>query len=248
MNIIQELQNKFGDAAVSAQSTLDDIPTFWTSKDRIHDILSYLKSGTENPYRMLYDLTAIDERVRSGRHGQPDGDFTLVYHLLSFKRNADVRIKVPLTGEYPSIPSVSGLWKSADWYECEVWDMFGIHVEGHPHLRRILMPATWKGHPLRKEHPSRGTELGKFTLSEERALREEDAMRFRPEEWGMSPGRDGTEFMFLNLGPHHTGTHGVLRIILELDGEEVVNAIMDSGRHGIRLFPTRTASIILPAC
>ncbi|HUJ19747.1 MAG TPA: NADH-quinone oxidoreductase subunit C/D [Nitrospirota bacterium] len=231
MNIIEELKNTFGDAFVTPQTTSDDIPTFWTSKDRLRDILRYLKTQAGEPYAMLYDLTAIDERVRTHRQGQPDSDFTVVYHLLSFGRNQDIRIKVPLAGDRPSIPSITPLWPAANWYECELWDMFGIHVEGHPHLRRILMPPTWKGHPLRKEHPARRTELGRFLLPEEREIREEEAMKFRPEEWGLSPSEDGTDYMFLNLGPHHTGTHGVLRIILELDGEEIVNSLLDIGYH-----------------
>ncbi|OGW45981.1 MAG: NADH-quinone oxidoreductase subunit C/D [Nitrospirae bacterium GWC2_57_9] len=231
MNIIQELQNTFGEAAVAPQATKDDIPTFWTTKERLPEILRFLKSGTQSPYPMLYDLSAIDERVRGNRQDQPASDFTLVYHLLSFERNQDVRVKVALAGEHPSIPSITPLWKSADWYECEIWDMFGIRAEGHPHLRRILMPPDWKGHPLRKEHPARRTELGKFRLADDREVKEEDAMRFRPEDWGLSPRQDGTDFMFLNLGPHHTGTHGVLRIILELDGERIENAILDIGFH-----------------
>ncbi len=231
MNIIQELQDKFGKSAITPQSTIDEIPTFWTTKDRLHDILNYLKNGSEKPYPMLYDLTAIDERVRGNRQEQPESDLTVVYHLLSFERNSDVRIKIPLQDDKPSIKSITDIWRAANWYECEVWDMFGIHIDDHPHLRRILMPSTWKGHPLRKEHPARRTELGKFQLPDEKEIKEEDAMRFRPEEWGLSPGRDGTDFMFLNLGPHHTGTHGVLRIILELDGEKLVNAILDIGFH-----------------
>jgi NADH-quinone oxidoreductase subunit C/D len=231
MNIIQELEERFGQGAITPQATLDEVPTFWTSPERLHEILKYLKTDAEKPYPMLYDLSAIDERVRANRQGQPDSDMSMVYHLLSFERNSDVRIKVPLKGDKPSVKSITGIWKAADWYECEVWDMFGIGIEGHPHLRRILMPSTWKGHPLRKEHPARRTELGKFSLPDEREIKEEDAMRFRPEEWGLPIRRDGADYMFLNLGPHHTGTHGVLRIVLELDGEEIVNAILDIGYH-----------------
>ena len=193
--------------------------------------MRYLKTGVDSPYKMLADITAIDERVRDNRQDQPQSDFTVVYHLLSFDRNSDVRIKVPLQGEHPPSKSITDIWQSANWYECEIWDMFGIHIEGHPHLRRILMPSTWKGHPLRKEHPARRTELGKFNFSDEKEMKEAEAMVFRPEEWGLRRRQDGTEFMFLNLGPHHTGTHGVLRIILELDGEEIVNAILDIGYH-----------------
>ncbi len=231
MDIIQELQRRFGESAITPQATRDEIPTFWTGQATLHEILRYLKTEADAPYKMLYDMSAIDERVRSNRPEQPDSDFTVVYHLLSFDRNSDVRIKVSLKGDKPSVKSITGIWQSADWYECEVWDMFGINIEGHPHLRRILMPATWKGHPLRKEHPARRTELSKFSLSEDKEIKEEQAMEFHPEEWGLPRRKNGTDYMFLNLGPHHTGTHGVLRIILELDGEEVVNAIMDIGYH-----------------
>ncbi|MCC6347162.1 MAG: NADH-quinone oxidoreductase subunit C, partial [Nitrospirales bacterium] len=230
-DIVQELQQRFGEGAFVQQETRDPFPTLWVRKEQAGEVLRYLKLETEMPYRMLYDLTAIDERVRSQRPGQPAGDFTVVYHLLSFARNEDIRIKVPLQGEYPSLPSLTPLWAAADWYEREVWDMFGIAAEGHPNLRRILMPQTWTGHPLRKEHPARRTEIGPLFYPEKKDEREEKALQFRPEEWGMARRRDGTDFMFLNLGPHHTGTHGVLRIVLELDGEEIVDAVLDIGFH-----------------
>ena len=122
-NIVEELQNKFGEAVIRLQSTQDEIPTLWVARDRAHEILRHLKTGTDKPYRMLYDLTAIDERVRSNRQGQPPSDFTVVYHLLSFERNADVRIKVALEGEYPSLPTITDIWPAANWYEREAWDM-----------------------------------------------------------------------------------------------------------------------------
>ncbi len=123
------------------------------------------------------------------------------------------------------------LWPAANWYEREVWDMFGIRFQGHPHLERILMPKTWVGHPLCKDHPARATEMGPFQLPDEKQDAEQEAMRFRPEDWGMRPGRDGEEFIFLNVGPQHPGTHGVLRVILQLDGEEIVDAVPDIGFH-----------------
>ena len=230
-NIIDELRERFGKEAADPQSTLDGIPTLWVPRDKLREILFYLKKGVRGPYRMLYDLFAMDERVRSRRQGQPESDFTVVYHLLSFERNEDVRVKVALEGESPSLPSSVDIWPSANWYEREAWDMFGITFEGHPHLTRILMPSTWRGHPLRKDHPARATEMGAFQLPEEKGEEEVRALQFRPEEWGMKRSGEDTDFMFLNLGPQHPGTHGLLRLILELDGEEIVAAVLDIGYH-----------------
>src|SRR4029434_178283 len=145
---------------ITPQETKDDVPTFWVPAEKLRDVMRYLKTEIDRPYPLLYDITAIDERQRKNREGQPASDFTAVYHLTSFDRNADIRIKVPLRGESPSVPSISGLWKNADWYERETFDMFGIKFEGHPNLRRLLMPDSWQGHPLRKEHPARATEMG----------------------------------------------------------------------------------------
>jgi len=109
--------------------------------------------------------------------------------------------------------------------------MFGIRFTGHPHLKRILMPTTWQGHPLRKEHPARATEMGPFRLWDEKQDMEQEALRFKPEEWGMREASDDADFMFLNIGPQHPGTHGVLRIILQLDGEDIVDAVPEIGFH-----------------
>ncbi|HDS00693.1 MAG TPA: NADH-quinone oxidoreductase subunit C/D, partial [candidate division Zixibacteria bacterium] len=226
-----DLIERFRDARIAPQRSKDGIPTFWVDKADVRSVLQYLKDEAERPYRMLYDLTAIDERSRQNRNGQPDGAFTVVYHLLSVDRNEDIRIKTALDGKYPSIDTITHMWHNANWYEREVYDMFGIKFDGHPNLRRILMPWTWEGHPLRKEHPARATEMGQFSLPQEKQDREQEAMRFKPEEWGMKRESEDTEFMFLNLGPQHPGTHGVLRLILQIDGEMIVDIVPDIGFH-----------------
>ncbi len=186
--IVEELQGRFGEDAFGVQPC-DEVQTLWVPSDKMHAVFHYLKLEAPQPYRMLYDLTAIDERVRSNRQGQPACDFTVVYHLLSFDRNADLRIKVGIRDEKLRIPSVTNIWPSANWYEREVWDMFGIVFDGHPNLRRILMPPTWEGHPLRKEHPARATEMERFQLPEEKAAAQEETLQVRPEDWGMSRSR-----------------------------------------------------------
>lgn len=213
------------------QETADDIDTFWIAPADLDGTLRHLKSVVNRPYPLLYDITAIDERHRQYRAGQPASDFTVVYHLFSFERKKFIRLKVALTGDYPSLPSITGVWAMADWYECEVWDMFGIRFDGHPRLRRILMPKTWDGHPLRKEHPARATEMPAYALSVEKMDKEQSAMKFDPEAYGLQRESEGSDYMFLNLGPAHPGTHGVLRMILQLDGEEIVEAIPDIGYH-----------------
>ncbi len=234
-----------GEGAVQPDPTADGIATAWVGADHAHEALSWLSRDCPQRYRMLYDLTAIDERNREGARR---GDFTLVYHLLSYDANEDVRLKVALDGEYPHVGTVSDIWPSADWYEREVFDMFGIRFDGHPRLHRILMPPDWEGHPLRKEHPARATEMGPYHLPEEELSAHEEALRFRPEEWGWTgddwattqaqdPSNarevagDGGDFLFLNLGPNHPGTHGILRLVLKLDGERIVDVVPDIGFH-----------------
>jgi len=229
--VADELQRKAGEGALTPQLTCDGIPSFWVPKEKIHGLLQYLKQEVSQPYRMLYDLTAIDERERKFREGQPDSDFTVVYHLLSFDRNEYVRLKVPLQSDHLALDTATDIWPAANWYEREVWDMFGIRFDNHPHLTRILMPKTWNGHPLRKDHPARATEMGPFQLPEEKQEAEQEALRFRPEEWGMKRTRDDEDFIFLNVGPQHPGTHGVLRVVLQLDGEVIVDAVPEIGFH-----------------
>jgi NADH-quinone oxidoreductase subunit C/D len=230
-DIAQELAERLGIAGLIGQPTADGITTLWIPRQELHSLLNHLKSRIASPYGMLFDLTAVDERQRIQRQGLPESDFTVVYHLLSFARNEDIRLKVALRENDLTLPTICDLWPSANWYECEIWDMFGIRFEGHPHLRRILMPPTWQGHPLRKDHYARATEMEPFTLSNERQEIEQDALRFVPEDWGMSRQSEESDYMFLNMGPNHPSVHGVFRIALQLDGEEIVNALPDIGYH-----------------
>ena len=236
--VLQQLRERFGAPGAGLGPTQSDsegirdgIPTQWVARSALSDVLRHLKHDVERPYRMLYDLTAIDERNRRHRAGQPASDFSVVYHLLSFGRNADIRLKVALRADDLRLPSIVDIWPAANWYECEVWDMFGIVFDGHPHLRRILMPPTWQGHPLRKDHPARATEMPRFQQDPSKVHAEQEAMRFDPAEWGMQRTSDGTDFMFLNLGPNHPGVHGVFRVALQLDGETIVDAVPDIGFH-----------------
>ena len=231
MDICRQLDERFGPQSYAVQQTRDDVTTIWVEKDRVRDFLAYLKSAPGGAYPMLFDLTALDERFRVHREGQPPADFTVVYHLLSFDRNQDIRLKVPLTGSYPSIRTVTDLWPNANFYEREVWDMFGVRFDGHPDLRRILSPPWWEGHPLRKDHHARATEKGPFQMSEEDADKWLASLELKPEELGLKRAADGHEYLFVNIGPQHPGTHGLLRLLTQLDGEEIEDIVVDIGFH-----------------
>lgn len=114
---------------------------------RIADLCGYLKH--EEKFSRLSAVTAVDWHPAEPR-------FEVVYHLHSIERNQRLRIKCRLGGADPEIDSVYGVWRAADWYEREVFDMFGIQFRNHPNLVRILMPLDWEGYPLRKDYPVHG--------------------------------------------------------------------------------------------
>lgn len=221
----ETLYRQFGQEQFIVQSTADSILTLWVPRSLLSDVLRSLKPQ----FSMLYDLFAIDERTRQNRAGQPASDFTVVYQLLSMERNDDIRIKVALSEPELNLPTIISIWPNANWYEREAWDMFGVVFDGHPNLYRILLPPTWEGHALRKDHPARATEMAPFEMGPERVAKEQEALRFRPEEWGMEKASEDSEYMFLNLGPNHPSVHGVFRVALQLDGEVIVDSVPDIG-------------------
>lgn len=228
--VVVALQSRFGADAFCIQSTRTGMPVVWVKREQIVDVISFLKQLPQ-PYVMLLDLSAMDERVRTHRQGLPKSDFTVFYQLMSLERNSDVMLKVALAEDDLSVPSVTGLFPNANWYECEVWDLFGIRFIGHPHLRRIMMPPSWQGHPLRKDYAGRATEHEPFVLTPQRQDQEMQDLLFKPEAWGMSRGNEDEDFMFLNLGPNHPSSHGAFRIVLQLNGEEIIDCVPDIGYH-----------------
>ncbi|CBL45450.1 NADH dehydrogenase I, chain CD [gamma proteobacterium HdN1] len=228
--IVRELYQRFGEGAFVFQTNRDRLPTLWVERSQLVAVLKFLREAPK-PYVMLLDLSAIDERLRQHREGQPKSDFTVFYHLVSIERNSDVRIKVALSESDLNLPTIISIWPNANWYEREVFDLFGIKFEGHPHMQRILLPRYWEGHPLRKDYPARATEFDPFMLNDARQDEAEQALDFKPEEWGMKRGRADEDFMFLNLGPNHPSAHGAFRIVLQLDGEEILDCVPEIGYH-----------------
>ena len=117
---------------------------------KIASICGFLKY--DQNFIRLSSVTAVDRYPAEPR-------FEVVYHLHSVERNHRVRLKCRVRGEDPVIESVASVWRSANWYEREVFDLFGIHFLNHPDLRRIMMPDDWEGYPLRKDYPIAGTRV-----------------------------------------------------------------------------------------
>jgi len=128
--------------------------TLLVARERVLDVLRYLRDGARPRFPMLTDLTAVDRFPQEPR-------FEVVYLLTAVDPQPGappapavrLRVKTRLPGADPRVPSAVGLWPAADWLEREVYDLFGIVFEGHPDLRRILLPDDWEGHPLRRDAP-----------------------------------------------------------------------------------------------
>ena len=150
--IVQDLQKKF-------EATLDEFrgeAHVFVQPAQIVDVLTYLRDTQEFP--LLSAMTAVDYWP------QEEPRFHVIYQLTSIAKNLSLQVRVPVVASDPVVPTVTGVFASANWREREAWDMFGIRFEGHPDPRRILMPDDWEGHPLRKDYPL-GYEEPQFTFN-----------------------------------------------------------------------------------
>jgi NADH-quinone oxidoreductase subunit C len=136
-------------AAVEAAKFDRDEMTIYLERSTIREAASLLRSDPDCPFNYLSDITAVDWHPSDPR-------FEVVYHLFSIAKKERVRLKVRLSGDSPSIESVTSVWPGANYFEREVFDLFGIRFNGHPYLRRLLMPEDWEGSPLRKDYPVEG--------------------------------------------------------------------------------------------
>ncbi|NIV94104.1 NADH-quinone oxidoreductase subunit C, partial [candidate division KSB1 bacterium] len=223
--LFRALQEKFPDSIFDAYSYRNDAIVV-VDKAAIYDICKFLRDNRTFRFDMLVDLAGMDY-LGLGR----DPRFEVVYTLHSFKNNNRLRIKAPIDERDPQIQSLTPLWRIANWYEREVWDMFGIRFKGHPDLRRLLMYDEFKGHPLRKDYPIRKrqplvtadrTQHGTTSPTVELTRKAMD--EYVSEEDGVK-----VKHMFLNMGPSHPAMHGVIKIILELDGENIISSDLGIG-------------------
>lgn len=141
------IRTALGDALLDYRERLGEI-SVTVRRDDIVAVLTTLRDAPEFECKILVDLCGVDYPERTER-------FEVVYHLLSLSKNARIRVKVT-TDETTPVPSVTGLFSAAGWFERECWDLFGVAFAGHPDLRRILTDYGFEGHPLRKDFPLTG--------------------------------------------------------------------------------------------
>jgi NADH-quinone oxidoreductase subunit C/D len=196
------------------------------------EVARYLREAPEALFNHLTDICSVD-------YPEDQDRFEVVYHLHSLPHGQRLRVKARVPEDHPSIASVTGIWKGAEFLEREVYDMMGIIFTGHPDLRRILMPEDYaEGYPLRKDFPAEGRGWrSQFDFIprldeppvEMTACEIPEAQKKAFIADNGSTGSRRREELLLNMGPQHPSTHGVLRVVLELDGERIVKATPDLG-------------------
>jgi NADH-quinone oxidoreductase subunit C/D len=233
-SLIERLMTTFPDAvrAVEVDAVRDEV-TARVDPTRIVDVARWLHDTPDAAFDHITDICSADYPDDRER-------FEVIYQLLSLPHRRRLRLKARLTEDALEIPSVTGIWRGAEFMEREVYDLMGIRFTGHPDLRRILLPEDYdEGHPLRKDFPTEGRGWRSTfpfipRLDEPPVeLAEEGEIPQKQKEAFLAPattnGSRRREELLLNMGPQHPSTHGVLRVVLELDGERIVKATPDLG-------------------
>jgi NADH-quinone oxidoreductase subunit C len=146
--VIEKLNIKYTDAVLEANEFRSEL-TIIISKEHIVEVCRFLKEDEELAFDLLADLCGIDMNTQENRFG-------VIYNLYSLRNKHRIRLKTFTEEENPKVPTVTGVWGTANWHERETYDMFGILFDGHPDLRRIYMPDEFEFHPLRKDFPLMG--------------------------------------------------------------------------------------------
>ncbi len=136
-------------AAVEGAKFDRDEMTIYIERSVVREACVLLRDDSDCPFNFLADVTCVDWFPSEPR-------FEVVYHLLSIPKKERVRLKVRLGSSSPALDSVTSVWPAANYFEREIFDLFGVRFTGHPYLRRLLMPEDWEGHPLRKDYPVEG--------------------------------------------------------------------------------------------
>ena len=231
--VLETLHERFPEAVLSVRE--DPQRGDLSAQVRAQDLVVVARFLHDDPGMAFDHLTDIC----SADYPDDLERFEVIYHFLSLPHNTRIRLKTRVTEENPVIGTVTSIWKGANFLEREVYDLMGITFEGHPDLRRILLPDDYtEGHPLRKDFPTEGKGWrstfdfiprldepeSEWTESE---IPQDQRHVFLAGDQPESAKR--TTELLLNMGPQHPSTHGVLRVVLELDGERVAKAIPDLG-------------------
>jgi NADH dehydrogenase I D subunit len=222
---VEKLKAQFPEAVLEEKEFRGET-TIELKADDLVDVCRFLRDDPRLKYEMLTYVTGVDYSAMG-----LNPRFAAVYDLYSLEHRRRLRLKVPLTDTPPTVPSVTSIWAGANWHERETYDLMGIVFEGHPDLRRIMMPDDWQGHPLRKDYLSEDELVAFSTTADYPELKSigTQIMEAPSPESSLPPKMDPKKYLMPNQGPHHPATHGVLRIVLELDGETMVSAHPDIG-------------------
>jgi len=192
------------DDAVVGRDSHGNAPAVVIRADRVQQVLSTLRSEMGFDHCSCVTAQEYDDR------------FETVYHLTSYDdRTREFSVVVPTTKTEPISESAAPVYRTAEWHEREAYDLLGVEYDDHPDLRRILLPETWQGHPLRVDYDQNRPQI--VPLREHANPLQQDHRQ------------GGTDTMFLNIGPHHPSTHGVLHLEVTLDGEQVADVEPDIG-------------------
>ncbi len=151
MTPLERVQEQFTQEIIETHAFRGD-ETIVIKPNALRSVAQFLKTTPELDFNYLMDLTAVDYLFFAGGRIQKEHRFEVVIHFYSIKYNHRLRVKVPVDEKNPEIDTLSDVWPSANWYEREVWDMYGIRFKGHPNLKRILMYEEFQGHALRKDY------------------------------------------------------------------------------------------------
>ncbi len=220
---VQLLQARFPDSVLATEDFRDQ-QAVTVKADALLGVARFLRD--EMGYDMLLDDTSYD-RLNLGQEPR----FVGVYELRSVRHNRQLRLLVPAPDDKrPVLPSLTKIWPTANWHEREAFDLMGIRYKGHPDLKRILMPDNWVGHPLRKDYDINREEVP-FSVNWEAPEFENLGKQILEPVVPVMEIPDGMDHrhLVINMGPQHPSTHGVLRLIAELEGEKVVRVDPDLG-------------------
>ncbi len=214
---------------VLAAGLHNGVQVLYVKPEKLVEVAQFLKSDPQLRYESLIDVTGLDRKELPIGGGA--ARFQSVAQLRSYSRKQHITLLADCTGgDKPSIPSLTAAYQGAEWPERECADLMGISYTGHPDPRRILMPKQWPNHPLQKQIPVGGEEVP-FSLTWDDPEFETLGTQILPSVShapDLPPGMN-RENMIINMGPHHPSTHGVLRLVVELDGERVVSIDPDLG-------------------